>query len=68
MEYKEQKIVTWQAPYNDNNPESFADYLRLEAVSGWNVHLIEPTIFSNNTGPTRLVNAVVIFRRYKLED
>jgi hypothetical protein len=65
MRYKEQKIVTWQAQYNDVNPESFADYLRLEAVSGWDVHLIEPTIFSNNTGPTRLINAVVIFRKYE---
>ncbi len=65
MGHKEQKIVTWQAQYNDANPESFADYLRLEAVSGWDVHLIEPTIFSNNTGPTRLINAVVIFRKYE---
>jgi hypothetical protein len=65
MRYKEQKIVTWQAQYNDVNPESFADYLRLEAVSGWDVYLIEPTIFSNNTGPTRLINAVVIFRKYE---
>jgi hypothetical protein len=65
MGYKEQKIVTWQSQYNDINPESFADYLRLEVVNGWDVHLIEPTIFSNNTGPTRLVNAVVIFRKYE---
>jgi hypothetical protein len=65
IRYKEQKIVTWQAQYNDVNPESFADYLRLEAISGWDVHLIEPTVYSNNAGPDRLVNAVIIFRKYE---
>jgi hypothetical protein len=65
MATREQKIVTWQAQYNDINPESFADYLRSEAEDGWDVYLIEPTVFSNNAGPVRLVNAVIIFRKYE---
>jgi len=52
------------AKYNDTDPEAFADYLRLEAEDGWDVYLIEPTLFSNDTyGPKKLLMAVIIFRK-----
>jgi hypothetical protein len=66
IRYKEQKIVTWKGDYHDINPEAFADYLRFEVEDGWDVHLIEPTLFSNDPyGPRKLLMAVVIFRKYE---
>ncbi len=66
MGTESQKIVTWKLDYNDTNPEALSDYLKLEAVSGWCVHLIQPTLFSNDPySPKKLLMAVVIFTKYE---
>jgi hypothetical protein len=66
MGTQEQKIVTWMAKYNDTDPEAFADYLRTESDDGWNTHIIQPTLFSNDSyGPKKLLMAVIIFRKYE---
>lgn len=66
MGAESQKIVTWKLDYNDTNPEALSDYLKLETEDGWGVHLIQPTLFSNDPyGPKKLLMAVIIFRKYE---
>jgi len=66
MGTKEQKIVTWKQEYNDTNPDSLSNYLIVELAEGWQVYLIQPTLFSNDPyGPKKLLMAVIIFRKYE---